>query len=93
MAQSTILAAGTTAAVSSNISVAAGTSIIVGIFVDSGNIPNGVQLNLVMDTPGQDVSIAKLTTSTPAVLLTGPGTFRVIRAAITTAVGSFTDTA
>lgn len=42
MAQSTILAAGTTAATSSDVVVAAGANATVGIFMSSGDIPHSV---------------------------------------------------
>ena len=42
MAQATILAAGTTAATSTDVVVAAGGTATVGIFVASGDIPHSV---------------------------------------------------
>lgn len=96
MAQNTILAAGTTAQVSSNIVIAANARVTVGAFVDSGNIPTDVQLNVVIDTPGADVSVGKLSVTSPAMLLNGPGTFRVVRmniAAFGVSVGAFTEDA
>ena len=96
MAQNTILAAGTSAASSSNIVVAAGSRVTVGAFVATGSLPIGVELNVVIDTPGADESIGKLTYSSPAFLLNGPGTFRVVRQNISgfgVAVGAFTEDA
>jgi hypothetical protein len=42
MAQTTILAAGTSSATSTDVTVAAGSTAVVGIFVASGGIPEAV---------------------------------------------------
>lgn len=82
MAQSTILAAGNTAATSTDIVIAKGDSVIVGIFAaaDAG-LSGSVQFRVTQKTPGADNSVAVLTNHSRATVLSGPGTFRVIRPA------------
>lgn len=96
MAQTTILAAGSTDASSSDVVVAAGSNATVGMFVASGTLPTDVSLAVVADTPGADIIIANLTTQQPAVVLAGPGTFRVVRTVgrllgSSVAVGAFSE--
>lgn len=92
MAQTTILAAGSTAATSSDVTVAAGAAVSVGIFSAAG-IPSGIALPLYMDTPSLDVQVGLLTSATPAIVLSGPGVFRVRREALadSVSVGVFAD--
>jgi hypothetical protein len=91
MAQATILAAGTTAATSTDVAVAAGANATVGIFVASGDIPHSVQLGIWADTPGGDVLIDTLNALKPAKVITGPGTFRVVRGVTEASVGVFSE--
>ena len=79
MTITTVLAAGTTAATSTAITLAAGEVASVGLFVDSGNIPVPVEFNVIINTAGTGVSVGKLTYATPAALLNGPGVFVVKR--------------
>lgn len=79
MAQSTILAAGTAAATSSDVVLAAGESCVVGLFSDTANAQVSQQVRVMMDTPGADNVVALLSTSQLQVQLAGPGTFRVVR--------------
>lgn len=88
MAQSTILAAGSTAAVSSDVTLLAGQEATVGIFA-AGKLPVNAKLVISMDTPGGDTAVADLTRVRPAVVLSGPGTYRVRRPVITGSVGVF----
>jgi len=84
MAQNTVLAAGTTAAVSTDIVIAAGAEVIVGVFSSvAANMPLGARFNILLDTPGSDQFIAKLDNEHRAQVLTGPGTYRVSRNAYT----------
>jgi len=89
MAQSTILAAGNSAATSTDIAVAAGATVTVGIFSAAGNpLPVNVQFTVWIDTPGADQRVTSLGLSTGAdtvvaTQLSGPGTFRVTRPAYT----------
>lgn len=81
MAQTTILAAGTTAATSLDVPVAAGASAVISPFVASGAVPASVELAIYMGSPGADVFVAELT-NRPEVV-TNPSataiTFRVRR--------------
>ena len=94
MAQATILAAGQTAATSSDLVLAAGASATVGIFA-TGRIPSGVELSVFLDTPGDDQFIARLTEQDSATSIMGPGTYRVKRPDVSAyglGVGAFTET-
>lgn len=94
MAQSTILAAGNTDATSTDIVVAVGVSVWVGIFSAVADaLP--VQNNFIVfqDTPGADNTLALLNNNARSMRLFGPGTFRVGRTAYTgTAFGVFLET-
>lgn len=95
MAQSTILAAGTSVATSSDVSVAAGAVVSLGIFVSSGEISREARCEVLMDTPGADLVLSTLTREHPATTVSGPGTFRVARRAAGRegiAVGVFSET-
>ena len=82
MAQTTILAAGTSAAVSSNVTVAAGSVVSIGVFSDVA-IPAGVALFIKQDTPASsDNIVGKLTHNCRAVTISAPGTYRVSRSNI-----------
>lgn len=94
MAQSTILAAGTSAATSTDVPVAAGDVASVGIFVATGDIPREARCEVRMDTPGADVTLAVLTRENPTTVVSGPGTFRVARVTVGregTSVGVFSE--
>lgn len=94
MAQATVLAAGTTEATSTDIVVAAGEAVTVGIFAATAAIlPAGVQFLVVQDTPGADNIIARLGQGNRATVLSAPGTYRVIRPAYDgDGFGVFTET-
>lgn len=97
MAQNTVLAAGLTDASSSDIVVAAGAAVTAGLFVASGELPANVSMAVMLDSPGADITVANLTTTAPAIVLAGPGTFRIVRTVsrllgATTGVGAFTET-
>lgn len=94
MGQSTILAAGTTAATSSDVVVAAGETVTIGLFSPSSStLPIAAGFSLRLDTPGQDVRVATLNNTVIAVQVTGPGTYRVRRNAYDgTAFGAFVET-
>lgn len=96
MAQSTVLAANTTAATSSDITVAAGSTVTVGLFssaVAASNLPIGAKFNIRMDTPGDDVVVGTLDNVNRTRLLVGPGTYRVSRVAYSgAAYGVFVET-
>lgn len=84
MAQTTILAAAQTAGTSTDITVADGSSVKVGLFAATGTgpIPAKVLATVYEDTPGDDNPIAQLSGANPTVVLTGPGTYRVSRPSI-----------
>lgn len=88
MGQTTILAAGSTAAVSSDVTLLAGQEASIGIFAAS-KIPVNAKLVISMETPAGDTAVADLTRVRPAVVLSGPGTYRVRRPAMTGSVGVF----
>lgn len=92
MTQSTILASGTDTGTSSDVTITAGSSVNVGIFVSSGALPASLQANVLMDTPGTgDVQIGTLTSANPAQTIVGPGTFRVQRIASRQAFGIYSE--
>lgn len=96
MAQNTVLAAGNTAATSSDIVVTAGAVVTVGVFAASGvsiNIPHAARFNLLIETPGADQFVASFDNQTRQHVLAAPGTYKVSRNAYTgTAFGVFTET-
>jgi len=93
MAQATVLATGTTEATSTDITIAAGEAVTVGIFAAGGRLPASVAFTVKQDTPGGDNVVARLTNVERATVLAGPGTYRVSRPAYEgTAFGVFTET-
>lgn len=95
MSQNTVLAAGTTSATSSDIVVAAGATVSVGIFATSATIPDGVQIALRIDSPGDDQRAGVLNMLNPVQVISGPGTFRAVRPDISAygvSVGVYTET-
>lgn len=92
MTQTTVLAAGNTEATSTDIVVAAGAQVTVGLFSASGVLPYGVRFIVYQDTPGGDQFVARLEENARTTVLSGPGTYRVKRPAYTgTAFGVFTE--
>lgn len=94
MAQNTILASAQTSATSTDVVVAAGDSVTIGLFA-TGSIPAGVQVSVRVDTPGDDANATVLNNITPNAVISGPGTFRAVRPDITAYgvnVGVFTET-
>lgn len=93
MAQSTILAAGITAATSTDITVAVGAVAKVGIFcadADGSRLPVTAEIRLREDTPNTDNTVARFTDEKRSYLITAPGTYRVTRTAYTgTAFGVY----
>jgi len=85
MAQTTTLTAGTSYATSTDIAVAPGASVIVGIFSDDPNalLPIEARFEIMQDTPGADNVIGILKYDQKSRVITGPGTFRVRRRAYT----------
>ena len=88
MTQSTILAAGTTAATSTDITLSTGAEANVALFTaTTGQIPDAAKLELRIDTAGADTTFAILGDELPAVHIRGPGVFRVYRPAQAVAIG------
>lgn len=82
MAQSTILAAGITAASSTDIVITDGSVVNVGIFgAADTHPPRDVNFAVVMVTPDAPIPIAQLNIFSPDTGISGPGTFRVVRPA------------
>lgn len=79
MAQNTILAVGTSSATSTDVVVAAGSSVTIGMFVTTGTIDDKAVGRIYMDTPGADNLIYKLSVSDPARVIGGPCTLRGVR--------------
>ena len=79
MAQATVLATGDTRATSSDITVASGSSVTVGLFVSSGTVQPGSRAVVFIDTPGTDNKEVELDHRIKQTVISGPGTFRVIR--------------
>ena len=79
MAQATVLASGDTRATSTDITVASGASVTVGLFVSSGTVRPGSRAVVYIDTPGADNKETELDHIKKQTVISGPGTFRVIR--------------
>lgn len=94
MPQTTILAAAQTAGTSTDVTVAAGSVVTIGIFAATA-IPSIVEIDVRQDTPSGDNFVAKLTHANQTTVLSGPGTFRAYRRNIAAGgvnVGVFTET-
>jgi len=93
MAQNTILAAATATGTSTDVVVAAGASVTIGIYTsDANGLPGDSRINVFIDTPSQDKMLFQLTPNSPVQVLSGPGTFRCNKPASTVAYGAYTET-
>ena len=82
MSQTTVLAADTSAADSSVITIAAGETATFALFPGAGeSLPNAEGINVYLDTPGEDVLIASLSPQAASVAITGPAEVIFKRAA------------
>lgn len=86
MTQSTILAAGITEATSTDIVIAAGATVVVGVFFQEADKPlsykeqTAPKFRILQATPGADNAVfVALSYGNPSTILSGPGTFRVKR--------------
>lgn len=71
------------AGTSSDVVVATGAHVNVGIFTaDDAGIPGNQSCKVYQDTPGSDVLVGSLNGHAPVMKLVGPGTFRVVRPAV-----------
>ena len=92
MAQTTILASGTTAATSSNIVLAAGETALVSLFSATGFFESQwARFEIKAVTPGTTLAIGALSIAEQSVQISGPGTFTVSRPLMQTAVGICAD--
>jgi hypothetical protein len=81
MAQTTVLAAGDTAADSTDITVNSGSNVTISLFC-SVNIPLSTSLDIYLKTPGGTVTqVGDLNASTPTVSIYSPGVYYVSRPA------------
>lgn len=103
MTQTTILTAGTTAATSDPVVVTTGSPVSVVGYVATGNAwPQGLSLEVVLDSPSTNPNtpIAIINPNVmdadgnprSGVLLTGAGTYLVLRPACSQSVGAFSET-
>lgn len=82
--QTTVLAAGTTAADSSDITVEQGESVKIGLFsAAGGEPPMGAEFALVQETPGADDVIQTLGRRQKACVIDAPGIYKIKRSAYT----------
>ncbi len=79
MAQSTILVQGATeGAASTDVVIAAGTTVTVGMFA-SGGLDSSAFCYIYMKTPQADVLIGSLRPARPVKTIAGPGTVKIVR--------------
>jgi hypothetical protein len=86
MAQSIILAAGTTVAPSTDIVIGQNETAAVGLFVAAGAVPDNANFALFQKTPGAANRLAAVKPNVP-VVIAGPGTYYVQRLAGGTQAG------
>ena len=79
MAQTTILAAGTTDATSSAITVASGAAVTVSLF-SAATIPLSCTMTIILSAPSGNQVVGALTKYEPTVGIYAPGTYFVVRA-------------
>lgn len=93
MAQVTTLASATAAGTSTDIVVAAGSSVTVGIYTaDANGIPGDARILVYVDSPGNDILECALTANDPIQVIAGPCTARGKKPASTVAYGMFHET-
>jgi hypothetical protein len=92
MAQTTILAAATAAGTSTDVVIAAGATVTLGVFTATDSVPGNEGAAVYADTPGSDLVIAELTGSHPVLQFVGPCTLRVKKGETSAAIGVFSET-
>lgn len=101
MTQAVVLALGITNATSTDIVVTT-TPVTVAIYGAAGAPPNGYETKVVLDAPAGEVDYfherkrVNLTSGNPQFVLTGPGTYRVVRTRLdstASTLGVYTETA
>lgn len=83
---------GTLAGTSTDVVLAAGADAKIGVFATGNFGVVGTLATLVMDTPGSDVVILRLTEKVPVASVSGPGTYRVMRGPMLVPIGAFSET-
>ncbi len=93
MAQTTVLAAGTSEATSSQFTVAA-TAVTVALYATGGELPATAALEVQQVGPSSAVTpVGSLSKSRPSAVVSGPGVFQVKRpAGLNVSVGVYTET-
>jgi hypothetical protein len=79
MAQTTVLAAGTTDATSSAIVVLSGATVTVSLF-SAATIPLSCTMTIILSAPSGNQVVGALTKYNPSVGIYAPGTYYVVRA-------------
>jgi hypothetical protein len=87
MAQTVVVTAGTTAATSSSITIAAGAVYTFCLYASSGGLQADMGAVIAYDSPGGDVSIGALSGSCPAQQVQGPAQVLIIKGASSAACG------
>lgn len=92
MPQETILPDGATKATSTDVTVAAGAHVYLGIFAATGNNLSNCRARVLMDTPGLDCVFYELHDASPVIKIIGPGVWRVERQDTGASCGVWSDT-
>lgn len=92
MAQTQILAAGTTAATSTDVTLLAAAFANISAFTSGGSYwPANLALGVYIDTNGDDALVGTLTQNSPRFVAQGPGVYRVRRPVTPQAIGVTSD--
>lgn len=92
MAQATPLAAAKTAATSTDITVAAGATVTVGVFTDEAvGLPANEGVVVYIDTPSNDNVAFLLSGACPTRVVSGPCTLRAVRRVTSVNIGVYTE--
>lgn len=79
MAETTVLAAGTTAATGSDITVAAGATVIISMFAATGPLSESAWVNILIDNAaGADVKFFTLNGRVPSQVFTNQTTMNIV---------------
>lgn len=84
---------GTKAGTSTDVVVAAGSTVTIGLFAsDAGGIPGNLAATVYLDTPGNDLVLTSLSGKEPAKQFNGPCTLRAKKSETSFAFGIFSET-
>lgn len=93
MAQNDVLPETEDADTSSDIVVAAGAVVTVGIYTsDNGGLPGDSRIVVYIDTPGDDKALFELVPNYPVRVVSGPCTLRGTKPSSAVAYGMFSET-